>query len=218
MIGIYCITNLKNGMRYVGQSRNIERRFSQHLTDDKKLNTKLGKDMLIFDKGDFSLTILQECKVEELDNLERYWISKLNTYPNEYNMTPGGRDKVIDYNTIRALTKEQVKIGWEEGLSAKGIRKKYGMSSIPAIKNQLLELGYSEEEISKRGQERKELAGAKSVAQLNQNGEIIKVFKSLNEAGRELNISSQNIGKVCKGIRGSAGGFKWKYLEKNENK
>lgn len=44
--------------------------------------------------------------------------------------------------------------------------------------------------------------------QLNQNGEIIKVFKSLNEAGRELNISSQNIGKVCKGIRGSAGGFK----------
>ena len=108
MIGIYCITNTKNGMRYVGQSRNIERRFSQHLTDDKKLNTKLGKDMLIFDKGDFSLTILQECKVEELDSLEIYWISKLNTYPNEYNMTPGGRDKVIDYNTIRALTKEQV--------------------------------------------------------------------------------------------------------------
>ena len=34
---------------------------------------------------------------------------------------------------------------------------------------------------------------------------------SLNEAGRELNISSQNIGKVCKGIRSSAGRFKWKY-------
>ena len=36
MVGIYCITNIQNGKRYVGQSRNIEKRFKQHLIDDKK--------------------------------------------------------------------------------------------------------------------------------------------------------------------------------------
>ena len=43
MIGIYCITNIQNGMRYVGQSRNIEKRFGEHLRDDVKLKTRLGR-------------------------------------------------------------------------------------------------------------------------------------------------------------------------------
>lgn len=212
MIGIYCITNTKNGMRYVGQSRNIEKRFKQHLTDDKKMNTKLGKDILIFDKSVFALTILEECEISLLDEREKYWIAKLGTFPGEYNMTPGGRDQVVDYDSTRALTKEQVREAWEEGLCVKDIMRKYGASSNGAIKNQLIEMGYSEIEISKRGQEQRKLARAKRVAQLNHNGEIIRIFNSLNEAGRELNIISQNIGKVCKGLRKEAGGFGWKYV------
>lgn len=216
MIGIYCITNTKNGMRYVGQSRNIEKRFKQHLTDDKKMNTKLGRDILAFDKSVFALTVLEECEVNLLDEREKYWIAKLGTFPNEYNMTPGGRDRVLDYDSIRALTKEQVREAWEEGLCIKDIIRKYGASSHGAIKNQLIEMGYSEIEINKRGQEQKKRTRAKRVAQLDHNGEVIKVFNSLNEAGRELNIVSQNIGKVCKGLRKEAGGFGWKYVEIEE--
>ena len=106
MVGIYCITNIQNGKRYVGQSRNIEKRFKQHLIDDKKINTKLGKDILIFDKSVFALTILEECEINLLDEREKYWIAKLGTFPDEYNMTHGGRDQVVDYDSTRALTKE----------------------------------------------------------------------------------------------------------------
>ena len=213
MIGIYCITNTKNGMRYIGQSRNIERRFSKHLTNDKKLNTKLGKDIAKYERSDFSLTILQECALSELDELEKYWIKELRTFPDEYNMTPGGKDQVSNYDAARALTKKQVEESWKEGLCVKDILKKYKASSTLAIKNQLLELGYQEEEIINRGKKQRAAATSKKVAQLTLDGKVIKIFNSLNEAGRELNISSQNIGKVCKNERNSAGGYKWKYFQ-----
>ena len=177
------------------------------------MNTKLGKDILIFDKSVFALTILEECEINLLDEREKYWIAKLGTFPGEYNMTHGGRDLVVDYDSTRALTKEQVREAWEDGLCVTDIMRKYGASSHNAIKNQLIEMGYSEFEINKRGHEQRRLASAKRVAQLTLDGKIIKIFNSLNEAGRELNISSQNIGKVCKNERKSAGGYKWKYFQ-----
>ena len=43
--------------------------------------------------------------------------------------------------------------------------------------------------------------------------ELNRVFDSIAEAGRELNIGSQNICKVLKGERKTSGGFHWKYYE-----
>lgn len=42
--------------------------------------------------------------------------------------------------------------------------------------------------------------------------ELNRVFDSIAEAGRELNIGSQNICKVLKGERKTAGGYHWKYV------
>ena len=212
MIGIYLITNIQNGMRYVGQSRHIEKRFIQHMVDDKKLNTKLGKDIQEYGAKNFTLTILEECDLKELDNKERFWINKLNTYPNEYNMTPGGRDQVCDLNKLRAIPSKEVVKFWQLGFSISEIQKHFKKSCTNTIKNQLIEEGYSLEEIEKRGQQkRRNQRISKSVCQYNLKGEFIAEFPSLNEAGRATNISSQNIGAVCRGKRMTAGGFIWKY-------
>jgi hypothetical protein len=64
-----------------------------------------------------------------------------------------------------------------------------------------LELGYSEKEISERGKNKRNKSISRRVKQFTLEGEYIQTFNSLNEAGRTLNISSQNIGKVCKGNR-----------------
>jgi hypothetical protein len=53
----------------------------------------------------------------------------------------------------------------------------------------------------------------KSIVQMDLNGVQIKIFDGIKEASRELNINSGSIVKVCKNIRPTAGGFKWKYLE-----
>lgn len=213
MIGIYCITNTKNGMRYVGQSRNIEKRFVEHLRDDIKLKTKLGEAIREYGIHNFTLNILEECKIEELDIKERKWIKELNTFPNEYNMTSGGRDQVCDLNKIRAIPSEEVVKLWEEGLTIKQIQQRFGRSCTNTIKNQLLESGFDLKEIEARGKIARAKGTSKIVQQYSIQGEFIAEYYSLNEAKRITNISSQNIGKVCKGERATAGGYVWKYKE-----
>lgn len=53
---------------------------------------------------------------------------------------------------------------------------------------------------------------ARPVIQLSNEGELIKEWRSISEAQRELNI--HNIIKVCKGTQHLAGGYNWRY--KNE--
>lgn len=42
-------------------------------------------------------------------------------------------------------------------------------------------------------------------------GELIRVFNTIADASKELNIPTTNISKCCKGLRKSAGNFVWKY-------
>jgi len=53
---------------------------------------------------------------------------------------------------------------------------------------------------------------SKKVCQLNINGELIKIWDCFRDVERHLGILHNNITRVCKGTRKSAGGFKWKYI------
>lgn len=58
---------------------------------------------------------------------------------------------------------------------------------------------------------------SKTVAQYTKDGDLIKVWQSTNEAGRQLGLSHGNISLVALGYRKTCGGFVWKYVEnKNE--
>lgn len=52
---------------------------------------------------------------------------------------------------------------------------------------------------------------AKRVVQLSMSGEVIKIFESLSDAGRQTKIHAQNIGACCSGKYKHSGGFKWLY-------
>ncbi len=51
----------------------------------------------------------------------------------------------------------------------------------------------------------------KAILQYDINGNFIKQYHSAQFAFRETGISQGNISQVCKGARGKAGGFIWKY-------
>lgn len=51
----------------------------------------------------------------------------------------------------------------------------------------------------------------KTVEQYSKEGELIRVFNTIADASKELNIPTTNISKCCKGLRKSAGNFVWKY-------
>lgn len=95
MIGIYKITNLVNGKVYIGQSRQIEKRWTQHkktikfLEQDKWYN-KIYLDMYSLGIENFSFEVVEECTIEELNDREEYWIKYYNSQENGYNITSGG--------------------------------------------------------------------------------------------------------------------------------
>lgn len=90
MIGIYKITNKINGKCYIGQSIDIERRWREHkrARDENKI---LYKDIKRYGIKNFEFKILQECQIDELDELEIYYIKKFDTFNNGYNLTLGGQ-------------------------------------------------------------------------------------------------------------------------------
>ena len=61
--------------------------------------------------------------------------------------------------------------------------------------------------------ERMSKALSKSVAQYTIDGELVKVWQSANEAGRQLGVGQSNISKAARGIYKTSGGFVWKYVE-----
>lgn len=87
MIGIYKITNKINGKKYVGQSNNINRRFSEHC-----LRSEIPIDIAIqkYGKENFLFEVLEECSLDELDSKEIYWIEKENSFKGGYNCNVGG--------------------------------------------------------------------------------------------------------------------------------
>ena len=92
MIGIYKITNTKNEKSYIGQSTNIEERWKQHKqaiqTSDKSWYPLARQESDGID--DFTFEVLQQCKAEELDELEDYWIKEYNSIEKGYNKGKAG--------------------------------------------------------------------------------------------------------------------------------
>lgn len=90
MIGIYCITNTLTNFVYIGQSKDIHRRWTTHIRDlrnNKHENRNLQNAFNECGENAFEFSVLEECTVDELLSKEIYYISR---YTNKYNMCDGG--------------------------------------------------------------------------------------------------------------------------------
>lgn len=99
MVGIYSITNKVTGAVYIGQSSDIDRRWMEHKTQKAKGNDLLHGDMQKYGKENFELTVLEECKPEELNKRELFYIK---------------RDQPF-YNTVGKEVSEETKQNISEG-------------------------------------------------------------------------------------------------------
>lgn len=106
MVGIYKITNKINNHCYIGQSVQIEKRWSNHkiIAFNKcsdEYEYPLYRAFRKYGLENFSFEVLEECDNELLNEKEVYWI---NYYQPEYNQTGGG-----DYRSVpQKLTLDQV--------------------------------------------------------------------------------------------------------------
>ena len=93
--GIYVITNKINNKVYIGQSIDIRVRWWNHrceLNRNNHCNKHLQGAWNKYGEDNFDFSVLEECKEEEINDKEIYWISKYNsTNPKYgYNISIGG--------------------------------------------------------------------------------------------------------------------------------
>jgi len=95
--GIYKITS-PSGRIYIGQSIDIERRWNHHMgMRDAYKHTILYRSFAKYGVDKHSFKILEECPKEKLNERERYYIERYDTFETGHglNLTKGGDSKVV---------------------------------------------------------------------------------------------------------------------------
>lgn len=136
--GIYCIINVNNNKRYIGQSIKVKSRFSSHklrLRKNKHENRYLQNSYNKHGMETFKFTILEYCDYEFLNDREIYWIKYYNSFIKGYNLTRGGEGS----NGIKGEQSHRFnsnlysfyhdELGVEENKTMYYMRKKYNLHS-----------------------------------------------------------------------------------------
>lgn len=92
---VYKSTNLLNGMSYIGvTTKSIEYRKRTHEIASKYSNRKFHNALKKYGFNNFDWIVLQECDdINQLEEMEKFYIEKYDTFNNGYNLTTGGELK-----------------------------------------------------------------------------------------------------------------------------
>jgi group I intron endonuclease len=118
--GIYKITN-PIGCVYIGQSINITRRWNEYskLNGCAK-NSRLINSLKKYGFESHRFEILHQCKQEELNDLEIYYINHYDSFNTDHglNLHSGGNHHIASDETIEKLKKSHIgQKPWNKGLT-----------------------------------------------------------------------------------------------------
>lgn len=117
--GIYCIENLINHKKYIGQSVNIEARWRYHKSELKRNiheNDYLQNAWNKYGKDNFKFYILEECEVDIINERERHYIVLYDTTNRScgYNLESGGyANKILSDYTKRKISENHADVSGE---------------------------------------------------------------------------------------------------------
>lgn len=238
--GIYCIFNKVNHKRYIGQSVDINARWSKHkkmlskrtyIGDNHHLTNSWHK----YGEENFELFIVEQCKKSELDAFETFWVNYYDTTnPTKgYNKTQGGKfnykiqyDRVMNpikygedtnYHILSENDVRQIIECFNTGESSISIAKRYNVNrkTITNIRKGKtwthLTNGLNLKQSDYYNIHNMVSNNAKIIDMYTLNGDFIKTFPSINQAAEELHVKSSAVSNVCYGKTLSLCGYTFRF-------
>lgn len=229
--GIYCIENLANKKKYIGQSVDIDNRWIKHISElnhNSHHNNYLQKSWNKYGKDNFKFYVLEYCPIEKLDEKENYYIAFYNTMDRRYgyNLKSGGqysnylsaetRHKISESNKMAYLNstlKEKRSIDALNQWSNTEIKQK-----IVGENNGMYGKHHTEETRKKISEKKIGKPSTKKNTTPVFCLELNQVFKDAVTACEELGFNKSSTGSildVCRGKRKTYGGYHWKFILEN---
>lgn len=204
---IYKVTNTVNGKVYVGQTTaTVEERWRWHRnaagTTTHPHKSALHEAMRKYGKDKFVVETIEECKCENLNEREKYWIARLDTYRNGYNLTTGGDG----YRTIDEVEVERILALWGEGKNQAEIGKITGRDG-HAVRRILYGNGVTKEEVRERQNAIYREKYSKPVYVYDMNGNFTAEYPSIDEASKATGVHKSTIGHIIHGRYESSRGL-----------
>ena len=213
MVGIYGIHNKVNDKWYVGQTNNIRKRNLYELRNLRNgvfhynnSNNHIVQAWQKYGENAFEWVVLEECEIDKLDEREIFWIREKDSYRNGYNQTLGGggsRGVIVSEETKRKMS-----------LSSKGEKHPFwGKHRTEETKKKLSLWRTGRKWMPMTEKVNKILIESRRIKIIcNENG---KIYSSMSEASRELNLDVSAIAKNCKGKRSTVKGYTFKLVKEN---
>lgn len=230
MVGIYKVTNRVNGNFYIGQSNNIKRRFVEHKNLNKRGCRLLHAALKKYGVENFSFEVVEECREDELDKREIYYIETLMP---AYNIAAGGKGKrgVHVSDEVKEVLRKHAKEQWANRTEEQkneiikhnlvGPRKGHEVSehTRELLRNHNLGKKQSDETVKKRQEtmRKKKEAGWKKDGSKTWKPVICietgEVFQSVKESAERFGIRPAAVSSVLCRRRKTAGGYHFEYAK-----
>lgn len=223
--GIYCIENIINNKKYIGQSIHIKERWTKHiaeLNNGTHHNDYLQKAWNKYGEENFSFYILEECSINLLDEKEICYINKYDSMNRSYgyNLTSGGQ---LRKNSISKETRDKISHAVKNSYvnsELKEIRRLQRLEYWADPKNKEKIIGqnnvmygihHTDESKRKMSEHKKGIRSWRRNVTPVLCIESNQIYNDATDAGKILNLDSSTILKVCQGKRKTCGGYHWEF-------
>jgi group I intron endonuclease len=201
--GVYLITNLINGKKYVGSSAIMLRRLKEYLNplylerNLEKGNSKLLRALLKYGYSNFEFKILEMFEPPFLPLLPTLQGCEVRGPRAELRMLLLAREQYF-LDKIKPEYNINLKAGSNLGRSySEEVRKKMSLAKLGKVGNKKGAILSAET----RALFREKSGMNKIVVMLNENDKVLGYFKSIQLASEALGISRNRISRCARGIR-----------------
>tara|TARA_R100001086_G_scaffold236386_2_gene159816 strand:- start:708 stop:1394 length:687 start_codon:yes stop_codon:yes gene_type:complete len=225
---VYKITNSINNKCYIGISKNTFRKRYNHRDDwwnAPSVNKILKQSIEKHGYENFKVEILENCEKTELEEKEKYYINKFNSFiPNGYNLTTGGsysyevsiESKLKNSETNKNRYKNGAVV-WNKGKKLTKVHKEKNSKTKKKLYNEGKLIPWNKGKkigpMKKSHILKSAKAHKKQIKRINKTTlEVEKIYEGLIDAKCD-GFNPSCISQCCKKKLKSHKGYFWEYLK-----